>query len=142
MISQVLLESIYMGGNDRIYHSMSRKVLDMYEASYEYKYANSEGTQELEKESKSAEENMSLPVSDNDPNTNGLNQKVDIISPSKIKKGIQYLQEVFGDYDAKAVLWASREQAEGAFEKNKYDEQESEERRQAALKKVKSGKNR
>ena len=139
---QVLLESIYMGGNDRIYHSMSRKVLDMYEASYEYKYANSEGTQELEKESKSAEENMSLPINDNDPNTNGLNQKVDIISPSKIKKGIQYLQEVFGDYDAKAVLWASREQAEGAFEKNKYDEQEAEERRQAALKKAKSGKNR
>ena len=106
----------------------------MYEASYEYKYANSTEVNNLAKESQSAEDNMSLPVNDNDTKTKGLNQKADIISPSKVKKGIQYLQEVFGDYDAKAVIWASREQAEGAFEKNKYDEQEAEARRQAALK--------
>ena len=134
---QVGLEAMYMGGNDRIYHSMSQKVLDMYAASYEYKYTNNSESTKENNEILAEAGDLDTYVSNNQPPETYEQQQ------NEIKKGLQYLQEVFGDYDAKTVLWGAREQAEGAFPKNKYDEQEAEERRQKALQEAKNkqGKN-
>lgn len=98
---QVGVESIYLHGNDRIAHSMSKKLIDMYQSSSIYKN-KSDGT------------NYSSFQAEADSETTSDTGSTTTSSSSSIT----YLDYCFGSYDTNAVITPSREQAEGAFKKS------------------------
>ena len=128
------IEAIYMGGNDRIFHSMSKKVFDMYKASYQYKFGGTDGSLDgfqadadaevaaTQAFNKSVNETATIRASggdDKSPEFSSPQPRAFI--PSNAKNANQYMRECFGQFDDKAILWASREQAEGAFTQSKFE---------------------
>lgn len=109
---QLGVEALYMNGNDRIYHSMSKKVLDMYNAGYEYKSGSKTNSTSIEQaETQALIDTKTTQVTDDSQKLGNLKT---------------FLQQAFGDYDTKAVIWASREQAEGAFKQITGEKEEKE----------------
>lgn len=131
---QVGVEQMYMSGNDRIFHSMSQKVFDMYKASYQYKSGNDDSSvdqfqasadtevEENAKYNKSVDANAANRAQGLADNTPPPSTPQPIaITPETAKGAMEYMMRCFGQFDDKAILWASREQAEGAFTKSKFE---------------------
>ena len=117
---QLGVEALYMSGNDRIYHSMSKKIVDMYNAGYVYKG----GTQGKSKtELQDIEQDALI---DTKVTTEEEGNQREVLTASKIGDLKEFLQRAFGDYDTKAILWSAREQAEGAFKPLTGEKQEKE----------------
>lgn len=115
------IEALYMNGNDRIFHTMSGKIADMYRAAQEYQKNENVSISELKA-------NINYEDADSEPKPNqGTSQgMVNDINANKqltdetekamsdVSLGL-FLKKYFGSYDAEAIITSSREQAEGAF---------------------------
>lgn len=101
---QVGVEALYMHGNDRIAHSMSKKLLDMYERSAIYK-----GQTDV----------SSITSAKSEINEDGEvvadTGSINVTEIEDFKSTSSYLDYCFGQYEAQAVIVPAREQAEGAF---------------------------
>lgn len=99
------IEKLYMHGNDRIYSSMSSKVLDMYTHSKEYRRRNK------------TEVGKKIPYNGGNPDSNNA-------MPNTIQlQGLSDMQEVtlkyFGNTNTQSILIPAEEQEHGAGKKKK-----------------------
>lgn len=107
------IEKLYMQGNDRIYHSMNTKVIDMYKAAVEYKNSNHNQT----KNSSSQEE---LPTGEAkvDKTSGGVNiTELTGVSEDQLTSLSGIMQKYFGETDTYSIYIAATEQEYGASKK-------------------------
>lgn len=105
---QAGIEAMYMHGNDRIFHSMSDKLQDMYDAAAKYKGIGS------------ALSGSSVSLKDMDPDAE-VGSSTTATNPSEVSSKLSYMEQVFGsftDYGGAAAIITAREQAEGGFKKS------------------------
>lgn len=106
------IEKMYMKGNDRIYSSMSDKILDMYENAKEYKgghaYTTRKATSQEIKESTNKESTVTLA---GDTIITPVGSQNDIDNMGKV------LMKYFGTKDTGSIIVVSKEQEDGSQRK-------------------------
>ena len=127
------IEKLYMQGNDRIYHSMNTKIMDMYNAAYEYKKQQKQQA-DKEKAMKALANDVvasftwrrntntqdelptgSAEVTKTSTNTTVTEHKD--VNEDYLKSVQSFLQKYFGETDDYSIYIAATEQEYGASKK-------------------------
>lgn len=124
------IEKIYMHGNDRIYHGMGPKILDMYNKAVEYKKSSGNNSTNPKTQGTYNAQNEEImtgqaEVVKSSPSMPAYIKQIADYTEDELKNTASYVKKLWGDRDVYNVLVSSMEQEYGAWKKKEAPKSET-----------------